>query len=301
MNVLETHQLGKRYRRSWALRECTLAVPAGRVVALAGPNGAGKTTLLHLAVGLATPSAGTVSVLGGAPAGCAAARQRIGFVAQDAALYRSFSVADTLRLAGTMNRGWDGAAARTRLTDLGIPMDRKVGQLSGGQQAQVALAVALAKRPELLILDEPAAKLDPLARHEFWSVLMGAVADDGLSVVLSSHVIGELERVCDYLIVLSAGNVQVAGEIEDLLSDHRLLTGPVEEATDLAARLSVVRETRAARQAHLLVRGPGVQPAGWQAHPVGLEELVLSYLREPTAGVLPGPSAVPASAAGGTP
>jgi ABC-2 type transport system ATP-binding protein len=290
VNLLETQQLGRRYRRTWALRDCSLTIPAGHVVALAGPNGAGKTTLLHLAVGLAKPSRGTVEVLGGVQPGSAEALDRIGFVAQDAALYRSFTVAETFRLAAALNRRWDTAMARTRMGELGIPLDRKVGQLSGGQQAQVALAVALAKRPDLLILDEPAAKLDPLARHDFWSALMAAVAEDGLSVVLSSHVIGELERVCDYLVVLSSGRVQVAGPIEDLVAGHRLLVGPTEEAAAVAARAHVVRDNRAVRQAQLLVRDESPDPpAGWQAHPVSLEELVLAYLREPSAAVLPGP------------
>jgi ABC-2 type transport system ATP-binding protein len=289
---METTQLGKRYRRTWALRDCTLAIPEGHVVALAGPNGAGKTTLLHLAVGLARSSSGTVRVLGDLPGG---ALDQIGFVAQDAALYRSLSVADTLRMAAALNQRWDGAGARTRLTDLDIPLDRKVGKLSGGQQAQVALTVALAKRPRLLVLDEPAASLDPLARHDFWSALMTAVAEDGLSVVLSSHVVGELERVCDYLVVLSTGQVQVAGPIDDLLAEHRVLVGPAEDAAALAARLTVIRDVRSARQAQLLVRGPvPTLPAGWHPGPVGLEELVLAYLRDPSAGMLPGPKEVSA-------
>jgi ABC-2 type transport system ATP-binding protein len=220
MNIIETAGLGKRYRRTWALRDCTLAVPAGHVVALVGPNGAGKTTLLNLAVGLATPTTGAVSVLGGAPAGSPDALDRIAFVAQDAPLYKGLPVADMLHVARNLNRRWDGERAEQRLAGLRIPRDKRVGELSGGQKAQLALTIALARRPSLLVLDEPLASLDPLARHEFMESLLSAVAGEGISVVLSSHVVAELERVADYLIVLSGGKVQVAGEIEALVASH---------------------------------------------------------------------------------
>jgi ABC-2 type transport system ATP-binding protein len=199
MNVIESAGLGKRYRRTWALRDCTLGIPGDHVVALVGPNGAGKTTLLSLAAGLTTPTAGAITVLGGEPAGSADALHRIAFVAQDAPLYKNLPVADLLRLARNLNRRWDQSCALARLTDLGIALDRKVGRLSGGQQAQLALTVALARRPELLILDEPLASLDPLARHDFMALVLTAAAQDGISVVLSSHVLAELERVADYL------------------------------------------------------------------------------------------------------
>ena len=294
MNAVESSGLGKRYGRTWALRDCTLAIPSGRVVALVGPNGAGKTTLLHLAVGLATPTAGRITVLGGLAAGSAPALERVGFVAQDAALYGGLSVADTLRLTGDLNSRWDEAWARRRMAELDIPLGRKVGKLSGGQHAQVALAAVLAKRPDLLMLDEPVARLDPLARHEFMAALMAAVVDEGLSVVFSSHVVAELERVCDYLVVLTAGQVQVAGAVDDLLTGHRMLVGPADEATLVAGRLPVVRKRLAGRQAHLLARtnggSPSVLPQGWEAQTVGLEELVLGYLREPSARALPGPA-----------
>jgi len=295
MNIIETSGLGKRYRHTWALRECTLAVPAGHVAALVGPNGAGKTTLLNLAVGLAAPTTGTATVLGGRPAGSPAALDGIAFVAQDTPLYKNLSAVGLLHLTRNLNRRFDQGYAQARLAELGIPLDRKAGKLSGGQQAQLALTLALARRPRLLVLDEPMAMLDPLARHEFMASVMTAMAADGVSVVLSSHVLAELERVADYLILLSRGRVQVAGEVDDMLAGHRMLTGPAAEAGQYAERLCVVHGRRAEAQAHLLVRASGPDPCsdpvppGWEAHPVGLEELVLAYLREPGAAALPGP------------
>ena len=291
MNVVEASGLGKRYGRTWALRECSVAVPAGHVAALVGPNGAGKTTLLNLAVGLAAPSAGVVTVLGGRPPGSPAALDGIGFVAQDTPLYKNLSAADMLHLTRNLNRRFDQQYAQTRLAELGIPLNRKAGKLSGGQQAQLALTLALARRPKLLVLDEPMAMLDPVARHDFMALVMTAMADDGVSVLLSSHVLTELERVADYLILLSRGRVQVAGEVDDLLASHRVLTGPAAEA-DRYAQQPVVHARRGEAQAHLLVRaGPDDPvPPGWEAHPVGLEELALAYLREPGAAALPGPA-----------
>jgi ABC-2 type transport system ATP-binding protein len=213
--IIECAGLGKRYRQAWALRDCTLGIPSGRVVALVGPNGAGKTTLLNLTVGLARPTAGTVRVLDGVPAGSPDALDLIAFVAQDAPLYASLPVADLL------HRRWDPGRAATRLASLRIPADKRVGELSVGQKTQLALTIALARRPELLVLDEPLAALDPLARHEFMASLMAAVTEEGISVVLSSHVVAELERVADYLVVLSAGRVRVAGPIGDLVASHR--------------------------------------------------------------------------------
>ena len=291
MNVIEASGLGKRYGSTWALRECTLAIPAGHVAALVGPNGAGKTTLLNLAVGLAEPSAGAVTVLGGHPAGSAAALDGVAFVAQDTPLYQNLPAADMLHLTRNLNRRFDQHYAQARLAELGIPLNRKTGKLSGGQQAQLALTLGLARRPRLLVLDEPVAMLDPLARHDFMATVLAAAADDGVSVVLSSHVLAELERVADYLILLSRGRVQVAGEVEDLLASHRMLTGPAAEADKFAER-PVVHVRRGQAQAHLLVRATVDDPVppGWEAHPVGLEELTLAYLREPGAGALPGPA-----------
>ena len=293
MNVIETSGLGKRYGNTWALRECTLAIPAGHVAALVGPNGAGKTTLLNLAVGLAEPSAGGVTVLGGLPAGSPAALDGIAFVAQDAPLYKNLSVAEMLHLTRNLNRLFDQDYARARLADLGIPLKRKAGRLSGGQQAQLALTLALARRPRLLVLDEPVAMLDPIARHDFMATVLTAMVDDGVSVLLSSHVLAELERVADYLILVSRGRVQVAGEVEDLLASHRVLTGPAAEVGTYAER-PVVHRRRAEAQAHLLVRAAAGDPVppGWETHPVSLEELALAYLREPGAAALPGPARV---------
>jgi len=290
VNVIETSGLGKRYGSTWALRDCSLAIPAGHVTALVGPNGAGKTTLLNLAAGLASPSAGGMTVLGGRPAGSPAALDGIAFVAQDTPLYKNLSVTDMLHLTRNLNRRFDQAYARARLADLGIPLKRKAGRLSGGQQAQLALTLALARRPQLLLLDEPVAMLDPVARHDFMATVLTAMADDGVSVVLSSHVLAELERVADYLVLVSRGRVQVTGEVEDLLASHRMLTGPAAEAGNYADR-PVVRVQRAEAQAHLLVRATADDPVPpcWEAHPVRLEELALAYLREPAACALPGP------------
>ena len=221
-NVIEADHLGKHYRGAWALRECSLAIPAGHVAALVGPNGAGKTTLLNLAVGLAAPSAGAVTVLGGRTAGSRAALDGIAFVAQDTPVYKNLSAKDLLHLTRNLNRHFDTGYARARLGELGIPLKRKAGKLSGGQQAQLALTLALGRRPRLLVLDEPLANLDPVARHDFMATVITAVAADGVSVLLSSHVLAELERVADYLILLSRGQVQLAGKASDLLASHHL-------------------------------------------------------------------------------
>jgi ABC-2 type transport system ATP-binding protein len=291
MNVIEASGLGRRYGGTWALRDCTVAIPAGHVAALVGPNGAGKTTLLNLAAGLAAPSAGDVTVLGGQPAGSPVALDGIAFVAQDTPMYKNLSARDMLHLTRNLNRRFDQQYAESRLGELDIPLKRRAGKLSGGQQAQLALTLALARRPRLLVLDEPMAMLDPVARHDFMASVMIAMAADGVSVVLSSHVLAELERVADYLILMSRGRVQLAGEIDDLLASHRLLSGPAAEADRYAERLSVVHARRGEAQAHLLVRATADEPVppGWEAHLVGLEELALAYLREPTAAAAPGP------------
>jgi ABC-2 type transport system ATP-binding protein len=240
MNVIETTDLSKRYGRTWALRECTLAVPAGHVAALVGPNGAGKSTLLNLAVGLSAPSAGSVTVLGGRPAGSPAALDGIAFVAQDTPLYKNLSVADMTYVTRNLNRRFDQPYAEARLDELGIPQKRKAGKLSGGQQAQLALTLALARRPRLLVLDEPVAMLDPVARHDFMATVQAAAAADGVSVLLSSHVLSELERVADYLIMLFRGRVKLAGEVKDLLARHG-------QASLEELALGYLRETRRRR------------------------------------------------------
>jgi ABC-2 type transport system ATP-binding protein len=211
VNVIETTGLGKRYGKAWALHDCTLSVPEGSLAALVGPNGAGKSTLMNMAAGLTVPTAGTATVLGGHAAGSSFALDDIAFMAQDAPVYRNLSVADMLHLTRNLNRRFDQAAARVRLADLGIPLRKKTGKLSGGQQAQVALTLALARRPRLLILDEPLSALDPLARQDFMATVMTSMADDGVSVLLSSHALAELERVADYLIVLGRGEPRLVG------------------------------------------------------------------------------------------
>jgi ABC-2 type transport system ATP-binding protein len=278
--ALETIGLGKRYGSFWALQDCTLEIPAGSVTALVGPNGAGKTTLLHLAVGLTDPSAGEVRVLGASPqADAADVLQRIGFVAQEHPLYRGFTIAETLRLGRELNPGWDDDAARARIENLGLPLRKKVGALSGGQRAQVALTLALAKRPEMLLLDEPVASLDPLARREFLQSVMEAVAETGLTVVLSSHLVADLQRVCDHLVILAGGRTQLAGPIEEILAAHRLLTGPRSDAAEVARLHDVVRQSHTERQTTLLVRANGhVYDARWEIHELDLEEIVLGYL-----------------------
>ena len=219
--VIEARGLGKRYRNRWALTDCTLSVPSGRVVGLVGPNGAGKTTLLHLATGLLAPTTGTIEVAGCAPASSRAALAKVGFVAQDTPTYAGLSVADHLRLGARLNPGWDASLAANRIRKLGLDPAQKAGKLSGGQRAQLALTLAIGKRPELLILDEPVASLDPLARREFLHGLMEATEEHQMSVVLSSHLIADLEQVCDYLIVLTAARVQVAGTVTELLAAHQ--------------------------------------------------------------------------------
>lgn len=293
MNVVECAGVGKRYGNIWALRDCTLAIPEGRVAALVGPNGAGKTTLLHLVVGLSAPDEGRIAVLDGAVPGSFHARAGTAFVAQDAPLYKSLSVADMLHLTRNMNERWDHGRAVGRLDALGIPRAARVGSLSGGQQAQLALSLALARDPTLLVLDEPLATLDPVARHDFMATVMAAVVDDGLSVVLSSHVLAELDRVADYLVMLTGGQVQVAGDVEALVSGHALLVGPAEATDALAQQLPVVQVLRSQSQAQVMVRANfdrTTVPTGWEARRVGLEELAMAYLRTPGASALPGPA-----------
>lgn len=293
--ALETVGLGRRYRSAWGLRDCSLSIPRGRVVALVGPNGAGKTTLMHMIVGLLTPTHGDVRVFGGSVRSDADVRSRVAFMAQDKPLYDGFTVAETLRFGGKLNPGWDGAMARQRLADLGIPPGRRVGRLSGGQRTQVALTVAIAGRPDLLVLDEPFADLDPLARHDVIRGLMSAVAESATTVLFSSHVLSDIENTCDWLVMLNRGRVQISGDIEELLSSHRLLTGPVDTAGRVAARFPVIASSSAGRQTSLLVRGfTSSADPGWTSHPVGLSDLVVTYLRDPDAGMSQRPFAVPA-------
>jgi ABC-2 type transport system ATP-binding protein len=234
--VLAARGLGKRYGRRWALSGCDLAIPAGRVVGLVGPNGAGKSTLLQLAAGLRRPTAGTLEVLGGRPA---AQLGRVGFVAQNPPLYEALSVGDHLDLGAWLNPRWDRGLAERRIGQLGLRRRWRAGKLSGGQRAQLALTLALAKRPELLILDEPVASLDPLARREFIDAVAGVAAEHGVSVVLSSHLVADLERVCDYLVILVASRVRLAGAVSELLAGQR--AGGPASLEDLVLRYLAVR------------------------------------------------------------
>jgi ABC-2 type transport system ATP-binding protein len=285
--ALEATVLGKRYGSNWALRDCTLTVPAGSVTALVGPNGAGKTTLLQLAVGLIEPAAGAISVFGHDPrAEPLAVLPRVGFVAQDHPLPRRFTIGETLRLGRKLNPSWDDAIAQRRVDELGLSRRQRVGTLSGGEQAQVALTLALAKRPQLLLLDEPVASLDPLARREFLSGVLAAVTETGMTVVLSSHIVADLERICDRLIILAGGRTQLVGPIEELLAEHRLLTGPRTDAAAVARVHQVIRESHTERQTTLLVRANGhLYDARWETHEVDLEEIVLAYLGTTSAPV----------------
>ncbi len=277
--VIRASGLGKRYRRTWALRDCRFSVPEGRVVGLVGPNGAGKTTLLRLATGLIAPTCGTIEVLGERPAAGPAQLARVGFVAQDTPVYARMRVADHLRLGAWLNPGWDDELARHRIGQLGLNPRQRAGSLSGGERAQLALTLALAKRPELLILDEPVASLDPLARREFLRGLMEAVAEHGVSVVLSSHLVADLERVCDYLVVLVASRVRIAGEVGALLASHHRLSGPRRDPGTLPAGQEVIEESHTDKQSTLMVRtDEPVHDPAWTVKPVSMEELVLAYM-----------------------
>ena len=281
--VIETEELGKQYRRRWALTGCTLSIPAGHVVGLVGPNGAGKTTLLNLATGMLAPTTGTIEVLGGRPAASPAQLARVGYLAQDAPLYAGLPIADHLRLGAHLNPGWDAEHGRRRIERLGLDPKQKAGTLSGGQRAQLALTLAVAKQPELLILDEPVASLDPLARREFLQDLMETVAEQEVSVVLSSHLISDLERACDYAIVLVGSRVRLAGPVDDLLAAHHLLSGPRRDPASLPDQLQVISASHTDVQSTLLVRssGPIFDPA-WTVSEVGLEDLMLAYMRQPS-------------------
>lgn len=270
--IIETQDLGKRYSRTTALTDCTLRVPAGRIVGLVGPNGAGKSTLLGLTCGLIAPTSGSIEVLGNRPAAGAAQLARVGFVAQDAPVYAGLSVADHLRLGARLNPRWDMPLAQRRIQQLGLDPAQKAGRLSGGQRAQLALTVAAAKRAELLILDEPVASLDPLARSAFLRDLLDFVAELGVSVVLSSHLLGDLERVCDHLIVLAAARVQLAGDVADLLAVHYRFTGT---PTGLPAGAEVIHADQNARETTVIVRSTAPIPGADHAD---LEDVGLAYM-----------------------
>ena len=291
MNALiRAEALGKKYGKRWALTDCDLDIPAGHVVGLVGPNGAGKTTLLNLVTGQLAPSAGRISVLGGEPGHDAAQLARVGYVAQDRPLYAHLSVADHLRLGRHLNPGWDDALARRRVERLGLDLKRKAGKLSGGQQAQLALTIGVAKRPELLVLDEPVASLDPFARREFLQGLMEATVETELSVLLSSHLISDLERTCDYLVLIDHGKVRMSAPLDQVMATHRRLTGPRTESSRLPQDMQVVSVSHTGRQSTYVVRTdrPIHDPA-WSVDELSLEDVVLAYLTP-----APGDPAAPA-------
>ena len=278
--VLAAAGLTKRYGRRTALSDCTLAIPPGRVVGLVGPNGAGKTTLLQIAVGLQPQTAGTIQVLGNAPAADAAQLARVGFVAQDAPTYAHLSVADHLRFGAHLNPRWDARLADERISALSLDPEQKAGKLSGGQRAQLALTLAIAKRPDLLVLDEPVASLDPLARRQFLQSLMAFIADQGASVILSSHLVSDLERVCDYLIVLVASKVQVAGEVDELMATHVRISGG--RGAAVPDGVEILEESHTERQTTLVVRTPKpIDDPKWTVESLTLEDLVLAYMARP--------------------
>jgi ABC-2 type transport system ATP-binding protein len=278
-SAISTHRLGKRFGPAWALEECTIEVPRGRVSALVGPNGAGKTTLLRLLVGLATPSAGDAWVLGHRPDQSEEYLASVGYLAQDVPLYRRLSADDHLKLGAHLNRSWDDAGARERLTRLNIPMDRPVSTLSGGQRAQVGLGLALAKQPQILLLDEPVAALDPLARLEFLASLTEGVAEGDLSVVLSSHLLHDLERVCDHVVLLASGHAQLCEEIDTVLTTHRMLVGPKRPLSSVESSIKVVKSTATTNQLRLIakVEGPVLDPT-WEISEIGLEDIIVAYM-----------------------
>ena len=287
--AVETTGLGRRYRRTWGLRDCSFALPEGRVAALVGPNGAGKSTLLRMLAGINAPSEGTVTVLGKSPrTQTADALSRIAYLDQDRPLYKDFRVEEMLRFGRELNPRWDNERARRHLEELRIAQASRVGQLSGGQQAQVALTMCLAKRPELLLLDEPVAALDPLAREDLMQILLQSVADDGTTVLLSSHAVTDLATICDYVIILSASRVQFAGELDHVLDVHRLLVGPTGSVSATLDGATVISSITAGRQTTMLVRAeqPIINPS-WEVFEPNLDEIVLAYLRADASAAQP--------------
>lgn len=294
---ITTVNAGRRYGDFWALRSCTLTLPAGSITALVGPNGAGKTTLLNMLAGLLRRSEGDVRVAGAPPSSSREFLARVGFVAQECPLYKEFTVADMLRFGQKMNPSWDEALAHARIEAAGVPLTRRAGKLSGGQRAQVALALAAAKRPRVLLLDEPLAALDPLARREFLKTLLDGASTMGSTVVLSSHLIGELARVCDHVVVIRDGQVRLAGDLDTILAEHHWVAGSKQDTARLPADVEVLSRSRHERHSTLLVRstGPLLNPA-LTISAVDLEGLVLAYLERPGPGRdARNPTAVPDS------
>lgn len=279
--LIETRDVTKRFREREALSKCTLSIPTGKVVGLVGPNGAGKSTLLNLAVGLSSPSDGSIEVLGEVPSDSPAQLARIGFVAQDHPTCASLTVDEHLKLGKHLNPRWDNQLANRRIKDLGLDPKQRAGKLSGGQRAQLSLTLALAKHPDALVLDEPVASLDPLARRGFLETIMETVADSGMSVILSSHLVSDVERVCDFLVLLVASHVELVGEVDDIVSSHHRLIGPALDDRSVLANQHVIASYRAGRQDELIVRsdGPILDPA-WIIEALSLEDIVLAYMEQ---------------------
>ena len=284
MTVLRAQGLGKKYKRNWALTGCTLEIEAGHVTGLVGPNGAGKSTLLNIASGMLEPTTGSIEVCGGVPGSGPEQLAKVGYVAQSTPVYTGLTIEEHLRLGAHLNPRWDDSLATKRVERLGLDPKQHAGKLSGGQRAQLALTLGIAKRPELLLLDEPVAALDPLARREFLQDLMESVAEHGLSVVMSSHLVNDLERVCDHLVVLVASEVRVIGDVEELLDTHHRLSGPRRDVETLPSDQHVISAKHTDRQTTVLVRteAPILDPA-WTVGRLGLEDLVLEYMSNPAA------------------
>lgn len=285
MSAVVAEDLGKRYGRRWALRHSTIEIPEGRVVGLVGANGAGKSTLLHLVVGLLEPSEGGVSVFGAPPGAGAEHLSRVGFLAQDAPVYASLTVAEHLRLGARLNPRWNSALADRRIDHLGLDPELRAGRLSGGQRAQLALTLAMGKQPDLLVLDEPVSSLDPLARREFLQDLMALVAEQATTVILSSHLLSDVERVCDHLVVQAEGQLRLDGPVDELLASHKVLTGPRRDTRTVPRDQHIIRASHTERQTTLLVRTtqPILDPR-WVVSDIGLEDLVLAYMSTRDAG-----------------
>jgi ABC-2 type transport system ATP-binding protein len=277
--AIEARSLGRAYGSSWALQDCTLDIPAGCVTGLVGPNGAGKTTLLNLATGMLRPTTGSIQVLGGVPGRGTDQLRKVGFVAQETPVYAGLSVADHLKLGQHMNARWDPELAAGRIRELKLDPKRKAGRLSGGQRAQLALTMALARRPELLILDEPVASLDPLARREFLERLADATQGTQMSIVMSSHLVSDLERICDYLVVLVDSRIQIAGPVTDLLAGHHLISGPTLDPSSLPGGAEIISAARGLGQTTALVRAAAApQYPAWTVTRPNLEDVVLAYM-----------------------
>jgi len=290
--AVEAYGLGMRYRRGWALRDCSFRLPAGRICGLVGPNGAGKTTLLSIAAHVLEPTHGSLSLFGEAP-GSAESGRRTAFLAQEKPLFRRFTVAETLRLGRELNPGWDQRAAEDVIRAGNVPFDAKISTLSGGQRTRVAIALAFGKRPDLLLLDEPMSDLDPVVRHEIMGTLLAEAAERGTTVLMSTHVLAELENVCDYLVVVSGGGVRLAGDVDELMSVHTLVTG-AKEGDGMPPALghhTLVESRTSGRQFTALIRPEGPVTGPWDINAPNMEELLLAYLRSPDAPPLITPTA----------